>query len=388
MASSSVSQEDVEQDYEKLERRSRIRTARARQINPQGGCRLESGASDRFPGPGSLPSIGIEIDEAPELHGPLDPISISPYSHGGPDGADTSPKRGGARDGMAGPQGVKKDSIRGSHPKNLMHHGNKGKQQRDRRKLREKRRSTGVVHLASTESTGGSTTEGEELVDDRDCAETRRNTAQNESLGESPLATVSLSASCEGRTSPTPVSAQLPELPQPVERRNSGRLSYTTPPTHHPPYGPSHPPYRPRLRDKSPRSEDLEADDEQGDKTDNDHDSMNLSESSSVTTVVSRQAVPEVAAPASLQPMAELQGAGSSTSTPVLRPTTPTLGGGGEPGNQELIRLLQEKDRRIQFLEVKIQQLVQDTEGVREEQQRLQRVNEDLVAALSLRPKN
>ena len=27
-----------------------------------------------------------------------------------------------------------------------------------------------------------------------------------------------------------------------------------------------------RLRDKSPRSEDLEADDEQGDKTDNDHD--------------------------------------------------------------------------------------------------------------------
>ena len=28
---------------------------------------------------------------------------------------------------------------------------NKGKQQRDRRKLREKRRSTGVVHLPSTE---------------------------------------------------------------------------------------------------------------------------------------------------------------------------------------------------------------------------------------------
>ena len=29
-----------------------------------------------------------------------------------------------------------------------------------------------------------------------------------------------------------------------------------------------------RLRDKSPRSEDLEADDEQGDKTDNDHDRL------------------------------------------------------------------------------------------------------------------
>ena len=39
MASSSVSQEDVENDFEKLEKRSRIRTARARQINPQVGRR-------------------------------------------------------------------------------------------------------------------------------------------------------------------------------------------------------------------------------------------------------------------------------------------------------------------------------------------------------------
>ena len=31
-----------------------------------------------------------------------------------------------------------------------------------------------------------------------------------------------------------------------------------------------------RLRDKSPRSEDLEADDEQGDKTDNDHDRLDF----------------------------------------------------------------------------------------------------------------
>ena len=37
-----------------------------------------------------------------------------------------------------------------------------GKPQRDRRKLREKRRSSGVVHLASTESTGGSTTGDDE----------------------------------------------------------------------------------------------------------------------------------------------------------------------------------------------------------------------------------
>merc|ERR1711974_184320 len=196
------------------------------------------------------------------------------------------------------------------HPKNLMHHGNKGKQQRDRRKLREKRRSTGVVHLASTESTGGSTTEGEEVVEDL-CSETKRNTAQNESLGESPLATVSLSGSCEGRTSPVHQPAGH-ELPQPVERRNSGRLGSQP---HHPQYTSAY--SRPRLRDKSPRSEDLEADDEQGDKTDKDHDS-------SVTTV--RE----------------------------------------QPNSQELVRQLQEKDRRIQFLEVKIQQLTQDTDAVRE----------------------
>jgi hypothetical protein len=40
-----------------------------------------------------------------------------------------------------------KDAKRPNKPP---HHVNKGKQQRDRRKLREKRRSTGVVHLAST----------------------------------------------------------------------------------------------------------------------------------------------------------------------------------------------------------------------------------------------
>ena len=93
----------------------------------------------------------------------------------------------------------------------------------------------------------------------------------------------------------------------------------------------------------------------------------------------------------------------SSTSTPVLRPTTPTLG--EEPNSQELVRQLQEKDRRIQFLEVKIQQLTQvsclvdwivgyeivcsqDTDAVREEQRRLQRVNQELLAALSLRSKD
>ena len=103
----------------------------------------------------------------------------------------------------------------------------------------------------------------------------------------------------------------------------------------------------------------------------------------------------------SVQP-AEQPTVNSSTSTPVLRPTTPTLG--EEPNSQELVRQLQEKDRRIQFLEVKIQQLTQvscidwmvgceivcsqDTDAVREEQRRLQRVNQELLAALSLRSKD
>merc|ERR1719153_1222405 len=187
----------------------------------------------------------------------------------------------------------------------------------------------------STESTGGSTTEGEEVVEDL-CSETKRNTAQNESLGESPLATVSLSGNCEGRTSPVHQVAGH-DLPQPVERRNSGRLSSQP---HHPQYTSAY--ARPRLRDKSPRSEDLEADDEQGDKTDNDHDSLNLSESREATTVVA--GVPGVN-PATLQPTAEScssrETANSSTSTPVLRPTTPTQGGDCEPGQAELLRQLQ-----------------------------------------------
>ena len=106
--------------------------------------------------------------------------------------------------------------------------------------------------------------------------------------------------------------------------------------------------------------------------------------------------------PPSVQP-AEQPTVNSSTSTPVLRPTTPTLG--EEPNSQELVKQLQEKDRRIQFLEVKIQQLTQvrvdhcivevfnricfqDTDAVREEQRRLQRVNQELLAALSLRSKD
>ena len=62
-------------------------------------------------------------------------------------------------------------------------HGSRGKQQRERRKLREKRRSTGVVLLGNTESTGGSTT-GEEEGNEEMGSETKKNTEHNEIMGK------------------------------------------------------------------------------------------------------------------------------------------------------------------------------------------------------------
>jgi len=361
MASSSVSQDDVENDYEKLEKRSRIRTARARQINPQ-GCRMEV---DRFQA-NSLPPLGIEIEEnLSELH--LEPVSISPYSlQGGEVVADTSPK---GREVVGGCSN-RKDSVRGNernHP-TKSHHGIKGKQQRDRRKLREKRRSTGVVHLASTESTGGSTTGEEEMLEDM-CIETKRNTQQNESIGDTTLA-VDVSA---GNISPV---QDIPTLP---ERKNSGRGA-----SHHH----SHSPHslgnnqyhsnRARLRNKAPRSEDLEADDELGDKTDNDHDSLNLSETSSITSVVPG---PTMSTSTSVGLL--VCEPNSSTSTPVMRPATPTQSEASTDDTKELLRQLQEKDRRIQFLEVKIQQLTQDAATISEEHQKLKEENSALLRALT-----
>jgi hypothetical protein len=64
-----------------------------------------------------------------------------------------------------------KDKSRGSRPNHL----HKGKTAKDKRKLREKRRSTGVVHMPNTESTGDSLEDEEGKS-----AETRRNTSYNE----------------------------------------------------------------------------------------------------------------------------------------------------------------------------------------------------------------
>lgn len=352
MASSSVSQDDIENNYERLERRSRIRTARARQINPQ-ACRVESSVVDR------LPPIGIEIEDSIEQL-TLDTnnaVNLSPYSAeggggGGGGGGDTSPKP------MAR---AREQKISTEKRPSKLHHANKGKQQRDRRKLREKRRSTGVVHLASTESTGGSTSgEDEESGGEIIGLETKRNTQQNETIAEA------------GQPSPP--------LEQP-ERKNSGHKH------HSPLYA------RPRLRgggDKSPRSEDQEADDEQGDKTDNDHDSLNMSQSSSAASMIT---VGVGASPAGL--LVETTSSStpvmvnSSNSTPVFRPATPTQGDAAYSPercveeNKELLQLVQEKDRRIQYLELRIQQLTQETRAIVEEHSKLKEENSALMKAIS-----
>ncbi|KAL3210479.1 hypothetical protein MRX96_008721 [Rhipicephalus microplus] len=134
MASSSLSQEDVDHDLEvQCSRRSRIRTARAVTRTAAPLAVRDLSAPDC-----ELGSLALECDH------------------------DASPK----------PRAKDKRCPRPNH-------ANKCKAQRERRKLREKRRSTGVVHLQSTESTGGSTGEEEELLNMS--AETRRNTTLNES---------------------------------------------------------------------------------------------------------------------------------------------------------------------------------------------------------------
>ncbi|MPC49516.1 hypothetical protein E2C01_043319 [Portunus trituberculatus] len=69
MASSSVSQEDVDLDFETSSRRSRIRTARARNINPPsrpGEADEEGEASERETGTGGLFPGSQDHDASPK----------------------------------------------------------------------------------------------------------------------------------------------------------------------------------------------------------------------------------------------------------------------------------------------------------------------------------
>ncbi|GAB1598593.1 PRKC apoptosis WT1 regulator protein-like isoform X4 [Argonauta hians] len=69
-------------------------------------------------------------------------------------------------------------SSRAKDKRTRPNHLHKGKAPKDKRKLREKRRSTGVVHLPSTESTGDSLDDEDES--DKVASETKRNTTFNE----------------------------------------------------------------------------------------------------------------------------------------------------------------------------------------------------------------
>ena len=116
--------------------------------------------------PGPL-TLDIDTDMS-ELH--LEPVTISPYTlpgagagelPGGGAAADTSPKgrevmaereRGNRKDSVRDPRGDRERGGHSGHQNKVSHHGIKGKQQRDRRKLREKRRSTGMMSTIFCES--------------------------------------------------------------------------------------------------------------------------------------------------------------------------------------------------------------------------------------------
>lgn len=151
MASSSVSQEDFDNDFELTSRRSRIRTARAR----VGPTRTGDVSSISFQ------KNAPDVEESQNAYD----TSSNPVLQAEHDNPQSKPIM------------RKQDKRVTGRPTHI----NKGKQQRDRRKLREKRRSTGVVHLPSTESTGGSTGEDEEELSGT-CLETKHNTHHNEFL--------------------------------------------------------------------------------------------------------------------------------------------------------------------------------------------------------------
>ncbi|XP_060071643.1 PRKC apoptosis WT1 regulator protein-like [Ylistrum balloti] len=152
MASSSVSQESLDtEDFAISIRKSKIRNMRARGLNPlpRSTDREREEDSCDIPCDQDTPGWGV----IPEHESPSRCIATS----------RTKDKR--------------------TRPNHL----HKGKLPKDKRKLREKRRSTGVglgglAHLPSTESTGDSLDEDDE--DPKGSTETKRNTSYNEIIDE------------------------------------------------------------------------------------------------------------------------------------------------------------------------------------------------------------
>lgn len=118
MASSSVSQESLDlDDFDNSARRNRIRVHRGR------------GMAHRAPDREASPDLDQQNGESGERDQPL----IGHVGQGDHD-SPTRTSTGRAKDKRSRPN-----------------HFNKGKMMKEKRKLREKRRSTGVVHLPSTE---------------------------------------------------------------------------------------------------------------------------------------------------------------------------------------------------------------------------------------------
>ena len=131
MASSSVSQESLDRDdYEYNARRSRIRPVRTRASMPAVHSKIDSYdvtlQGDRDPINGDHHHTSHTETGDSHITGGLNPVV----------GEHDSPTRGASR--------VKDKRVRPSH----LH---KSKPAKDKRKLREKRRSTGVVHMLSPE---------------------------------------------------------------------------------------------------------------------------------------------------------------------------------------------------------------------------------------------
>ncbi|XP_050393396.1 histone-lysine N-methyltransferase set1 isoform X1 [Patella vulgata] len=147
MASSSVSQESLDlEDFENQAKRNRIRTHRGRGMVHRSA---EREGSDQY--------------DTREQNG--DNEKENNCSSGLVQPEHDSPTRGAA-------SRLKDKRTRPNH----LH---KGKLPKDKRKLREKRRSTGVVHLPSTESTGDSLDDDDD-TDNKASSETKKNTTFNE----------------------------------------------------------------------------------------------------------------------------------------------------------------------------------------------------------------
>eukprot|EP00095_Tigriopus_kingsejongensis_P001488 maker-scaffold124_size330879-snap-gene-1.32 protein:Tk01488 transcript:maker-scaffold124_size330879-snap-gene-1.32-mRNA-1 annotation:"---NA---" len=318
MASSSVSQDDIDNDFELNSRRTRIRTARARQINPT------LAAKETLLGP--MGGGAGRLEAAPVGDGATHELEAPP-------GGDTSPKA------PAGAAGKDKRAVK-CHP-HL-----KGKPTRDRRKLREKRRSTGVVHLASTESAGGSTT-----ADDDEGAEAGGGGVMGV-CGEAKRAELS-APNC---------GAVKPRRPSHVDDDDDTESARDSSPVRK--GGPVSGGMRawPNSRNKSPS--DLEADDE------NDHDSLNPSSASNSGLNLESMLPPGTKGHSpngSNAHPASLGHARTHSNTPVYRPNTPAGPCSDNPSdkiervveeNRRLLSLMEEKDRKIHLLEYQIQELM------------------------------